>query len=812
MDMLKLPDSISAETLCRLANGNTLVAGFSFVLISFSLLFQLIRPFFRLTKQPPIVLEIMVGLFLGNVGFMVQYLNLFSSHTFAAISEIGMSCYALVLGINFDVTLLGHTPPEAMVAYTGILSTVLVTATTAVPLIHFGFDHDIKHTANFGFIFALSLTVAGTSSPVLTQLFTEANFSRSDIGKLVTGAGIYTELTTMILLGIISFFRNNEIDNKKPYRTIIGASVSFVSTVLVLYCLYKFLPLLANWMQKNNPKGKPMRGIDVILLVGSMSSMCLFLPAILGFSQAMTSFVIGLCFPRKGRLTYVLLRTLDQLLRYFFFPIYFCWIGTNIRSYKDLKSESYKYIFVKLFFLYVIVLSGKILGALISGIILGFHWPITVAIGLFLNVKGPFHIFIATFAVENEFMGAGSFLVFLLHAILSISVIPYIMKFVIQKAKMEPTHPLMALQWFDSNSELRMLVGIHGHQNVPTTINLMEISRGSGSPCISVYLTDLIEINDKHSAVFIPEYEEDDYPLPAAAVDANVTMADESVVNMRDQITNMILAYVQKSGGGVNVHRLLAISKFSNMHQDIYNLAEAVQASLIILPYHRNQRKDGKMGNIHHGFRHVNRKVFRHPPCSVAVLVDRGFGKTLAQGSSTSMKLQVAVLFIGGKDDREALAYAARITQHPGVDLTAVRFLQDEEKAARRAKKTMSNHARALEELELNLDNEYFANFYENQVALRKVGYLERHVASGKEIVSVLKSLEEQHALFIVGRGGRVNSFLDAGIGDSEECPDLGPIGEILADSDFSTTASVLIIQQHFREEVKKDEYKILPV
>ncbi|KAI3929607.1 hypothetical protein MKX01_025775 [Papaver californicum] len=811
MDILKLPDLISAETLCALANGNTLVAGFSFVLISFSLLFQIIRPFFRLIKQPPIVLQIMVGIFMGNVGLMVQYLNLFSSHTFAAISEIGMSCYALVLGINFDVTLLGHTPPEAIVAYTGIASTVLVAATTAVPLIHFGFDYDTKHTANFGFIFALSLTVAGTSSPVLTQLFTEANFSRSDIGKLVTGAGIYTELTTMILIGIISFFQQNETENKKPYTEKTGASLSFM---LGLYCLYKLLPLLANWMEKNNPKGKPMRGIDVVLLVGSMSLMCLFLPTSLGFSQAMMSFMIELCFPRKGRLTYVLLRTLNQLLRLFFFPIYFCWIGTNIRSYKDLKSESYKYIFVKLLFLYVMILTGKILGALFSA----------VAIGLFLNVKGPFHIFIATFAVKNEFIGAGSFLVFLLHAILSISVIPYIMKFVIQKARMEPAHPLMALQWFDSNSELRMLVGIHGHQNVPTTINLMEISRGNSPPCIS--------------AVSIPDYDQEaDHPSSAAVYD-NVTMADESVVNMRDQITNMILTYVQKSSGGVNVHRLLAISTFSNMHQDIYNLAEAVQASLIILPYHRNQRKDGKMGNIQHGFRHVNRKlhnslssllnnlhntccttnssgVFRHPPCSVAVLVDRGFGNTLAQGSSTPRKLKATVLFIGGKDDREALAYATRITQHPGVNLTAVRFLQDEERAASRAKKTMSNHARALEELELNLDNEYFANFYENQVALRKVGYLEKHVANGNEIVSILKSLEEEHVLFIVGRGGRggrVNSFLDAGIGDSEECPDLGPIGEILADSDFSTTASVLIIQQHFREEVKNDEYKILPV
>ncbi|MCL7030453.1 hypothetical protein MKW94_025352 [Papaver nudicaule] len=815
MDMLKLPDSFSAETLCGLANGNTLVAGFAFVVISFFLLFEIIRPFFRLIKQPPIVLQIMVGLFMGNVGFMVQYLNLFSSRTFATISEIGMSCYALVLGINFDVTILGHTPPEAIVAYTCILSTVLVAATTAIPQIHFGFDH-AKNTVYHGFIFAVSLTVAGTSSPVLTQLLTEANFSRSDIGKLVTGAGIYTELTTMILIGIISFFQQDEDGIKKPYTTTAEASLGFISTIVVLYCLYKLLPLFANWMQKQNPKGKPMRGIDVVLLVGSMSSLCFYLPAVLGFSPAMTSFVVGLCFPRKGRLTNVLLHTLNQLLRLFFFPIYFCWIGTNIRSYTGLKSESYKYMFVKLFFLYVLVLSGKILGALLSGIFLGFPWPIAIAIGLFLNVKGPFHIFIATFAIKNEVMGDGSFLVFLLHAILSIAVIPYIMRLVIQRATMEPTHPLMALQWLDSNSELRMLVGIHGHLNVPTTINLMEISRGNGSPCISVYVTDMIEMNEKHSAVYIPDNQEDDHPTASPTADAsNVTMADESVVNMRDQITNMILTYVQKSGGSVDVHRLLAIATFSNMHQDICNLAQAVQASLIILPYHRNQRKDGKMGNIHHGFRYVNRKVFRHPPCSVGVLVDRGFGKTLAKGSCTSVKLQATVLFIGGKDDREALAYATRISQHPGVSLTAVRFLQDEEKAACGAKKTMSNHARALEELELNLDNEYFANFYENQVALRKVAYLEKHVANGKEIVSILRSLEEEHVLFIVGRGGRgskANAILEAGIGDSEECPDLGPIGEILADSTFSTTASVLIILQHFREEVKNHEYKILPM
>ena len=51
--------------------------------------------------------------------------------------------------------------------------------------------------------------------------------------------------------------------------------------------------------------------------------------------------------------------------------------------------------------------------------------------------------------------------------------------------------------------------------------------------------------------------------------------------------------------------------------------------------------------------------------------------------------------------------------------------------------------------------------------------------------------------MFIVGQGGRVNSMLTMGMNDWEQCPELGPLGDILSGPNFSTTASVLIVQQH---------------
>ena len=83
--------------------------------------------------------------------------------------------------------------------------------------------------------------------------------------------------------------------------------------------------------------------------------------------------------------------------------------------------------------------------------------------------------------------------------------------------------------------------------------------------------------------------------------------------------------------------------------------------------------------------------------------MDRGFRFT--EKISRSSVSNVAIIFIGGKDDREALAYAGRVAWHPGVKLTVIRFLVDKnsENAPRRV-----NHAASMagQEEEMRLDDE----------------------------------------------------------------------------------------------------------
>lgn len=174
--------------------------------------------------------------------------------------------------------------------------------------------------------------------------------------------------------------------------------------------------------------------------------------------------------------------------------------------------------------------------------------------------------------------------------------------------------------------------------------------------------------------------------------------------------------------------------------------------------------------------------------------MDRGFGFTGRLSTSSVSKL--AVIFIGGKDDQEALAYAGRVAWHPGVELTVIRFLVD--KNSEHALRRVNNRASVAEkEEEMKLDDECFAEFYEKYVAGGNVAYMEKHLANSSETYTNLMSIEGQYSLIIVGRAGRINTVLTQGLNDWQQCPELGPVGDVLSGSNSASGTSILIIQLH---------------
>ncbi|XP_058762844.1 cation/H(+) antiporter 28-like [Vicia villosa] len=729
-------------------------------------------------SQPRITSHIIVGVIVGNIGFVRSLFEKFNS-TFGFIIDFGMMAYMFALGIEMDPYILLQKPPRYVrVAYTGILITFLLAITVSPFLKYFP---NIDKLVEFSL--ALSILMASTDSPVLTRLLTQLKIGKSDIGKLVIACAMHSDFVCYCTLAICFILAplpdicsdlHLGFDSKKVMRMGFAVLGEVVFTLVIS-------PFFMSWVNNENPEGRPMKGPHLILSIAFVVLMCSS-SVLTGFTPILSAFIVGVCFPKEGRVSKWVVTKINYVLNTIFFYIFFLWVGfeADLRKFEAKNVSTW----VKILVLMVVSIVGKVSGALATGAIQGFHWPEAISIGLLLTTKGHLHIYMVVKVMSCGVATTVSTGIGMIFAIFfTILYMPSVVALIIKRArKRSPTHRL-ALQSLDPSSELRILLCVHGPQNVPASISFVEITKGGADPGILVYVADMIELTNEISV----NLEKDEGVHTA-------TVKDKEVMEMREKITNSFQAHVAENGEGITLKRTMALSTINNMPQDICVLAEDLMVALVILPFHRFQRQDRTLDGGNQGFRYVNRKVLRSAPCSVGILVDRGFG-SLERLTRCQASENVAVIFIGGKDDREALAYASRVAQHPGVNLTVIRFLVD----------TTAESSRLVgyriilpeQEEEMQLDDECFAEFYEKHVIGGRIAYTEKHLANASETFSILKSFEGQYSLVIVGREGGVNSILTRGMNDWQQCPELGPIGDVLSGPDFAVTVSVLIIQQH---------------
>lgn len=344
------------------------------------------------------------------------------------------------------------------------------------------------------------------------------------------------------------------------------------------------------------------------------------------------------------------------------------------------------------------------------------------------------------------------------------------------------------LQMSKKDAEFRVLVCIHTPRNVPTMINLLEASNPTKKSPICIYVLHMVELTGRTSALLI--------------VHTSRKSNNPAVNRTEAQSDHIINAFenFEQHANHVSVQPLTAISPYSTMHEDICSLAEEKRVAFIILPFHKQQTVDGGMEATNIAFRTVNQNVLANSPCSVGILVDRGLNSS-NRLIADQMSHNVAVLFFGGPDDREALSYGWRMSDHPGITLTVMRFVPGEEVLMNdnnhNADKQRVLTVETEEDNDKQLDEKFLHWFMISHVNDDSIAYIEKVVSNGEETVAAIRSMGDVFGLFIVGRGQGVISPLTAGLTDWSECPELGAIGDLMASSDFATTASVLVVQQY---------------
>lgn len=314
----------------------------------------------------------------------------------------------------------------------------------------------------------------------------------------------------------------------------------------------------------------------------------------------------------------------------------------------------------------------------------------------------------------------------------------------------------------NSNKKLPMLFCIHNMDNTAAILRLLEKSNPTRDFPIVANVLHLIELRGRSSSIFIS------HQVQTKAV-TDVSYSE-----------NVILAfqgYERNNYGAVTIQAFTAISPRKLMHEDICTLALDVLASIIILPFHRKWAVDGSIEVEDHGLRSLNSSVLERAPCSVGILVDRGQLRRSNSVRASEKVYCVAVLYLGGNDDQEALAFGKRMGISGSISLTVIRLI-------------------CKADVDEVIDLDVVGDWRHSRSDWENVKYIEHEVNETTETALLVRSLVDDYDLIITGRRNNTHSPVTTGLEEWSEIPELGVIGDMLASKDLKTWASVIVIQQ----------------
>ncbi|OMO85437.1 Cation/H+ exchanger [Corchorus capsularis] len=477
---------------------------------------------------------------------------------------------------------------------------------------------------------------------------------------------------------------------------------------------------------------------------------------IVGLHFSLGPLLFGLVIPSGPPLGSAIIEKLDVITDWVLMPLYFLRFGLTVDIFAIGIQTFYRVQFITL-----IAAVGKFLGAFLCGLFYQMQLIDAICLGFVVNFQGILELGLYKILSDESFSAMCISLL-----IVTGATTPIVRYFGDSSRRYKFYHG-RTVTHSSPNSELRILVCIHDEEHVPSAINLLGALNPSKQSPIGVYMLHQIELTGSNAIPLLIPHK----------LTKKLSSRDSG------HVINAFKNFAKDYEGLVSVFPFIALSPPQTMHNDVCSVALEKGTSLIVIPYYKRYHVNGETQSTRKALRIANQNVLDKAPCSVAILVDRGpFESPRALWTWTSYA--VAVIFLGGADDREALAVGVRMAELPYINLTLIRILHDGECPAAHSDGNI-------------LDNEVLHDFRANISGNHRAMYKEELVTGGPGTATVLRSLENQYELVVVGRRYDRLSPILSGLAEWNENEELGVIGDVLASSDFLGNTTILVVQQH---------------
>ncbi|CAI8613618.1 unnamed protein product [Vicia faba] len=550
----------------------------------------------------------------------------------------------------------------------------------------------------------------------------------------------------------------------------------FVILVLVLVCFYAIHPL-AKWLVKKFGNGdREFVESEVVVLLHVVLLIGLVFDG-LGAHSITGAFFLGVIIP-KGSLNNAIQDKAFDFVSVFMMPLFYLIIGERTHI-QVLAWETHCTTVVIVIVLAFLVKLGCIFA--VSWIYQMPHME-GLSLALLMNTKGTMPLIILHTAMDRRELGNQPFVVMLLACWLMTAISGPILAMITktlttgrvpggQRKNMKGTRP---------DSSLRVLACVHSKHDANAIVDLLKASSPSVRSPIQVLAVELIKMTNRPtSSLIVKDARKPSFRSNSSRLDS-IKRNNGDNLGSFDNLSQAIFA-----------DKLRVISQYNSMHKDIINLCTRRHVNLIVTTLYKQATYDGlgvgtatarAMNIINRDHENKDEKkivlenLIKEAPCCLAIFVDRGF----SGDENHPKEKKIAMFYIGGVDDREALSYAWRMSRNMEVQLTVVRLVWD-------------NPEDEFDEV----DKEYLKVFAHQTIHSPTVRYLEKMVKNENETVKLLNRIGNKgFDMYIIGRGHGRKMSLAQTVDPVLDEPILGPLGDTLSDLNSASKTSILIFQR----------------
>ncbi|CAJ2644129.1 unnamed protein product [Trifolium pratense] len=622
---------------------------------------------------------------------------------------------------------------------------------------------------------SLSATIAFSNFPVVSDALAELNLLATELGQIA--------LSSATLNDCIQFFiiiSHHLLDTEKVEYTIYGFSC------WILFVLFSFFILrpTMRFIARSTPTGKPVKQIYVVFILLGVLIMA-GITDLIGVTFLIGPLIYGLVIPSGPPLGTTLVDKCEVIISEILLPFFFVCVGmsTNLSALNNWRE------FATLQFILIAGDVAKVVACVLVSMTYNIKATHGIVLGLMLNIKGITHLIAFSKLKKVKLLDDDTYSHLVICVAVTTSVITPFVKILykhrprVLNSSTEYYDQMKTIQNSPRNSEFRIITCLHSEGNVRGITTLLEACNPAPESPLCVFVIHLIELLGKSAPILLPiNYKQNRKFLSVNYPDTNY-------------IVRAFENYAKNSYGPVIVLPYVNVAPYKSMLDAVCNLSQDKMVPLIVIPFHENDNIE-LGGHVSSSIRKLNTRFQARVPCTLGILVDR-YSQLGSSQDHMKNYFHVGIFFVGGADDREALALGIRMSQRVNMKVSLFRFIVMNRKEYESKTQPSGEDSFGVEEQEEMLDEGLIDEFKSMKFGSGSVSWYEIVVEDGVEIIDAIRGLEGNYDLVMVGKRHNVGSLKDEEMGNFiENVQILGIFGDMLSSTEFCIgTVPVLVTQ-----------------